>query len=320
MSDVVTLGSAPGPVVRLLPFGATVQSLVVTGGDGVRRDVVLGHPSPTDYRGAPGYVGATIGRYANRIAGGRFELDGREVVVAAHDHGHSLHAGPDGFDQQEWVVVHHDPHSASLRLVSPDGDRGFPGEVVATAHVAVSEHALAITYEATTDAPTVVAMTHHGYANLGDGETIDDHLLTVPAASYTPADADGIPTGRLEPVAGTAYDLRTPRGLGELRDLDHNFVVDGTGLRDVAVLDCPATRTRLTVASDQPGLQVFTAGTFDGSGPPGLGRGAGVALEPQLFPDSPHHVGDPDWTDATLRPGQTFHARIVWTFSELAAR
>ena len=291
---MITIGEPPGPVLELLDLGATVRRLVVDG-----RDVVLGYATPAEYLASTSYVGGTIGRYANRIAGGRFELDGHEVRVAANDRGNHLHGGPDGFDRRIWDVVEHGPAHAVLRIVSPDGDAGFPGELTATARFEVLEDRVAIDLTASADAPTVVSLTSHAYFDLGD-----DHQLTIPAQEYTPVDPTGIPVGGHAPVAGTPYDFRAARSIGDA-PIDHNFVVDGSGLRTAAILESPRTSIRLEVRSDQPGLQVYTGGEL-----------GGVALEPQSFPDSPNQ---PDFPSAVLRPGETYRNRIEWVFARLPA-
>ena len=316
----IVLGTAPGPVLELWPLGATVHRLEITGGDGVRRNVVLGHATAEERLGVRTYVGATVGRYANRIAGGRLEVDGVTHTLDAHDRGHLLHGGGEGFDRRVWEVVGSDGHTARLRLVSPDGDQGFPGRLVAEIEFAVTGTGVRMTITAQTDAPTVCNLTHHGYANLdGDGSgSIDAQRLTVPADLYTPVDDTDIPLGEHAPVAGTPFDLRDGPLLADVIDLDHNFVVRGSGMRTLALLDSPRTRTRLEIRSDQPGLQIYTGQAFDGSsrstdGVPYAAR-AGIALEPQLFPDSPHH---PEWPSAELRPGETYRHELEWRFSHL---
>lgn len=329
----LTIGGPPGPVVEVLTLGATVHRLEVAGGDGVRRNVVLGHADLADRLASSDYLGGTIGRYANRIAGGRFELDGREVVVGAHDRGHSLHGGPDGFDRRVWSVLSHEPDEVVLELVSPDGDQGFPGEVAVRVAFRVDGDVVGVEMSATTDAPTLVNLTNHAYFNLdGAGAgAVDDHLLTVHADEFTPVDSTGIPLGDHAPVVGTPFDFRRPARLGErvrtaheqvvdARGVDHNFVVRGDGLRVHAVLESPRSGTRLELLSDQPGLQVYTGNFLDGARSGARGRlhrqGDGIALEPQLFPDSPHH---PEWPSAVLRPGVRYRARLAWAFSATAA-
>lgn len=328
----LTLGRAPGPVLRLLDLGATVQALEIGCGDGVRRDVVLGQATVADYLSSTDYLGSTVGRYANRIAGGRFELDGTEVRVGVHDRGHHLHGGPDGFDRRTWSVEECSATYATLGLVSPDGDQGFPGTVHATVRYDVLDDRVIVRFEATTDAPTVVNLTNHAYFNLdGAGAgTIDEHELTVLADEYTPVDEAGIPLGDHAPVAGTPFDLRAPTTLGPVvrsgdgqvvraRGLDHNFVLRGSGMRPAAVLTSRRTGTTLAVHTDQPGMQVYTGNFLDGSRPSAAGgrhrQGDGIALEPQRFPDTPHH---PAWPTAVLRPGGTYRAALEWRFGAVA--
>jgi aldose 1-epimerase len=313
----LTVGSAPGPVVEVLTLGATAQRVDVTGGDGVRRNVVLGHRDESERLASGDHIGGTIGRYANRIAAGRFPLDGREVVVGTHDRGNSLHGGPDGFHRRTWDVLVHERDEVVLALTSPDGDQGFPGTVRAQVTYRVEGDTVGILMEATTDATTVVNLTNHAYFNL-DGEgrgTIDDHLLTVCADHYTPVDATGIPLGGHAPVAGTPFDFRDPSRIGHAGGVDHNYVLLGAGLRLAAVLESPQTSTRLELHTDQPGLQVYTGNFLDGThlGPGGgrYDRGAGIALEPQLFPDSPNRS---EWPSAVLRPGERYRSELEWRF------
>jgi aldose 1-epimerase len=324
--EVLVLGAAPGPVAEVLTLGASLHTLTVTCGDGARRDIALGHRSVEDRLASPAYVGATVGRYANRIAGASFELDGREVRLDPNEDRNSLHGGPDGFDRRLWEVVSQTDDEAVLELVSPDGDQGFPGTLTARVAYRVAGDVVTIELSATTDAPTVVNLTHHAYLDLeGQGAgTVDDHVLEVPADHYLPVDA-GIPTG-IALVDGTPFDLRGPTRVGDAArsgheqvvaayGLDHCLVVRGEGLRRHATLSSPRTATRVELWSDQPGLQVFTA-NFDVPVPSldgGIYRmGDGLALEPQLFPDTPHH---PEWPSAVLRPGETYRSTIQWRFA-----
>lgn len=329
----LVLGSAPGPVLELLDLGATVHRLWVTGGDGVRRDVVLSHPDPASLLASTSYLGGTIGRYANRIAHGRFDLDGRTVQLGTNDRGHLVHSGPEGFDVRRWSVEEQGDDHVVLTLTSPDGDQGFPGELRVRARFAVTADAVELELSATTDAPTPVCLTSHAYLNL-DGEgsgTIDGQWLAVAGAAYVEVDATGIPVpGPPAPVEGTPFDLREPRRLGgvvrlahpQLDDaggIDHHYVLDpGEGVRPVAWLTSPATRTRLVLSTDQPGLQVYTGNGLDGSEPSSAGgwhrQGDGLALEPQVVPDTPNR---PDLGDATLRPGETWSSTVRWTFERL---
>lgn len=330
----VVLGAAPGPVLTLLDLGATVQALEATGGDGARRNIVLGQATPADYLASSDYLGATVGRYANRIAGGRFEIDGVPVRVGANDRGNHLHGGPDGFDRRLWDLADHSETHAVLVLDSPAGDQGFPGNVRATARYEVVGDLVRILLTATTDAATVVNLTNHAYFNLdGAGRgTIDDHELVVAADRYTPVDDTGIPLGGGPvDVAGTALDFRTPRPLGAaarsgdpqvvaVRGVDHNYVLRGTGLRHAATLSSPRTGSVLELHTDQPGLQVYTGNGLDGSRPSATGgryrQGDGIALEPQLFPDSPNR---PDFPSALLRPGEEYRSAIEWRLGTIPA-
>lgn len=331
---VLTVGHEPGPVLEVLDLGATVHTLTVTCGDGVRRNVVLGHATAQEHLDSTDYLGGTIGRYANRIRDGRFTLDGQEVQLGTNDRGNALHGGPDGFDRRPWSVVEHGEDHLVLGLTSPDGDQGFPGTLAVTARFTVSGDGVRLELAATTDAATVVSLTSHAYLNLaGEGEgTIDDHLLTLEADTWDPVDATGIPLGDPVPVDGTPFDLREPTRLGAVvrhghpqvaasRGLDHNVMVRGQGWRRVATLAAPSTRTRMDLFSDQPALQVYTGNGLDGT--LGSTRGAchrqgdGLALEPQLPPDSPNR---PAWSEAAvLRPGTAYAASLEWVFGVLDA-
>ena len=326
----LVVGGAPRPELHLLDLGATTHQLHVTCGDGQRRNVVLGHPTGQDHLDRAYYVGSSIGRYANRIAAGRFPLDGRVVEVGAHDRGNHLHGGPDGFDRRIWDVVDGDADSLVLHLHSPDGDQGFPGNLEVRATFTVLDDGVRVEYAATTDAATVVNLTSHAYFNLG-GEgsgSAEDHLLQVEAQGYLSVDETGIPRGGTGPVAGTPFDFRsattvarsvradhpqTRRGQG----IDHTFAIDGEGWRRMASLESQRTHTRLSLYADQPGLQVYTGNFLDGTVPGSSGglyrQGDGIALEPQLFPDTPNR---PEFGSSVLRPGETYGATIEWRFAE----
>ena len=324
----LVIGGPPGPELHLALLGASIHRLEITGGDGVRRDVAVGLPGRTEMLASSHHLGGVIGRYANRIARGRFELDGEPVEVCAHDRGNHLHGGPDGFDRRDWELVERQATSARLRLVSPEGDQGFPGEVTAQATFSVTAVGVELELSATTTRPTVVNLTSHLYLNLGGGGSVDDHLIEVPASAYTPVDPTGIPLRDHEAVAGTPFDLRTARTVGDLvrsnheqvvqaRGLDHNLVVDGDGWRRMATLTSRRTATRVELWSDQPCLQVYTGNFLDGGTVSRHGtllrQGDGIALEPQLAPDTPNR---PTWPSATLRPGETYRSRMAWYFSQ----
>jgi aldose 1-epimerase len=321
--------AAEGLRLELLTSGAAVRRLVLTdggaaGGD-TGLDVVLGHRDPATYAHDGGYLGATIGRFGNRIARGRFTLDGVTHRLTTNQFGNTLHGGARGFDAHEWAVADEGPRHATFALTSPDGDQGFPGRLEATVTFRVSAHEVRIDYTARTGAPTVVNLTNHAYFQLdgaGSGP-VDDHVLEVAADDFLPVRDDLVPTGEVRAVEGTPFDLRDGRRLGEAlagRDeqlafadgLDHNFVLTGTGMRRVARLTGASGRW-LEVHTDQPGLQVYTGAHFDGTAT-GLHGGtygprAGVALETQGFPDAPNH---PEFPSTVLRPGETYATSTVW--------
>jgi galactose mutarotase-like enzyme len=325
----VTIGRQPGPVLELLTLGATTHRLEVNAGDGQRRNVVLGQATAAERLSSGAYLGGTIGRYANRIAGGRFTLDGIRCQVQTNDRGNSLHGGPIGFDKRIWEVDDHGVDHAALSLVSPAGDMGFPGALDVRVTYEVDGPVVRVTQEATADEVTVVSLTNHAYFNLdGDGSgCVDAQLLTVDADEFTPVDATGVPLGAHAPVAGTPFDFRQPVRIGSAArarheqvelagGIDHNFVIRDAGLRRSAALESSSTRTRLEVWADHPGLQVYTGNALDGSQRSSDGiayrQGDGIALEPQLYPDSPNH---PEWPSARLAPGDRYHARLEWRFS-----
>lgn len=328
---LVRLGRAPGLVVDVLTLGAAVHRLEVPDREGRRRNVVLGLGSVSAYLASGDYLGGTVGRYANRISQGRFPLAGRQVTLTTNDRGNALHGGPDGFHRRVWNVVEADGAHVVLQLTSPHLDMGYPGELDVRVTYRLDGNAVHIEHTATTDATTVVNLTNHAYFNLdGAGAgTIDDHTLEVAADRYTPVDATGIPLGDHAPVEGTPFDLRRPRRLGEvIRDdhpqiglgpgLDHNFVLDPER-GSAAVLASASSGIRLDVHTDQPGLQVYSGNFLNGSAasPDGVRyrQGDGIALEPQLHPDSPNH---PEWPTATLEPGQTYRSSMEWVFSSPA--
>ncbi|MBX9395389.1 galactose mutarotase [Streptomyces sp. TRM72054] len=300
-----------GVRVRVLSYGGIVQSVEVPDRDGRTADVVLGFGELDGYLEHPGpYLGALVGRYANRIAGGRFPLDGRTYALARNNGPNSLHGGERGFDKRVWDMTPVE-HGVRLSRVSPHGEEGFPGrlEVSATYRLDATG-ALRIAYEAVTDAPTVVNLTNHSYWNLSGSGSGDagGHELRIAAGRYTPVDDDLIPTG-IAPVEGTRFDFRTARKTGS--GYDHNFVLD-KGVTDTAVevaeLFDPASGRVLTVATTEPGLQLYTADHLSGPFAPG----DGIALETQHFPDSPNR---PQFPGTVLRPGEVFRSETVYGFT-----
>ncbi|WP_298585659.1 aldose epimerase family protein [uncultured Kocuria sp.] len=329
---VHTLCAPGGLRLRVLDLGATVQALHVPDGSGGTTNVALGHPDAAGYaEHADAFLGSVVGRYANRIGGACFPLDDELVQLAANEGGNTLHGGPDGFHRRIWRTVSRGRDVLVLELVSPDGDQGFPGEVVLRARYAVEDDVVTLDLEARTDAPTVVGPASHLYLNLaGEGSgTIDDHRLTVEADRYLPVGPGSLPLGGLADVAGTPFDLTAPARIGDrvraehpqtiaVRGIDHSFHLRGTGLRRAALLEHPASGRSVELRTDQPALQVYTGNSLDGTGAGSSGRryrqGDGVALEPQRHPDSPNRPELSELSDPVLRPGETYHSRTEWRF------
>ncbi|MCP3765653.1 aldose epimerase family protein [Streptomyces sp. MAR25Y5] len=311
-----------GTRVRVLSYGGIVQAVEVPDREGRSGNVVLGFSGLDGYLAHPGpYLGALVGRYANRIAGARFPLDGRVHTLTANNGPNSLHGGERGFDKRAWDVTPV-PHGLRLTLVSADGEEGFPGRLEMSVTYTLDERgALGIAYEAVTDAPTVVNPTNHSYWNLaGTGSGAGPgpgarsggaggHELRLAASRFTPVDADLIPAGDHRDVTGTRFDFREARGTGT--GYDHNYVLD-KGVTpapvEVAELYAPGSGRVLTVATTEPGMQLYTA---DHIGEP-FAPGAGIALETQHFPDSPNRPGFPS---TVLRPGETFRSETVYGFA-----
>ena len=331
-----------GASAAVLTRGATLHQVRVPGADGRLGDVVVGLGDVAAYEAAEGYPGAVVGRVANRIAGGRFSVDGTEHAVPRNDGPNALHGGAEGFDQRVWSaeeVPGPDGPALRLSLLSPDGDMGFPGELRASVTYALSEAdgrvALRLDYRASTSAPTPVNLTNHAYVNLDGGGTVEDHLVQVRASRYLPVDADLVPTGELAPVAGTPFDFATPTRLGErLREgheqlrlaggYDHCLVLDEPGaLRRVVTATAPRSGRRLDVETDLPGLQLYSGNFLDGSWRTPEGRqvrqGDALCLETQLLPDAVNQAARSAEFAAlgssVLSPGEEFASTTVLTFS-----
>ncbi|WP_432026650.1 aldose epimerase family protein [Streptomyces sp. 1222.5] len=301
-----------GTRVEVLTYGGIVRSVETPDRAGRTADVVLGFAGLDGYVGHPEpFLGALVGRYANRIAGARFELDGRAHTLEANNGPNCLHGGSHGFDKRVWDA---EPVADGVRLsrVSAHGEEGFPGRLEMSATYTLdASGALHIAYEAVTDAPTVVNPTNHSYFNLAGHYTghAGDHQLRLAASRYTPVDADLIPAGPSQDVAGSRFDFREAREVGS--GYDHNFVLDKGVTRaphEVAELHDPASGRTLTVATTEPGLQLYTGDHLSDPFAPG----DGIALETQHFPDSPNR---PDFPSTVLRPGEVFHSETVYGFS-----
>lgn len=320
--------SRGGLTVGVIPYGAIVTEIHAPDRQGRMGDVVLGFGSLEGYLGPQPYFGAVIGRVANRIAGGRFALDGREYTLAVNNGPNSLHGGLRGFDKAVWAVDHADAVSIDLSHRSPDGDEGYPGNLaVRLRYSLMPDASLKIDYEATTDRATPVNLTNHSYFHLGGPGTgtVLDHEVFLAADAYTPVDETLIPTGALSPVAGTALDFTRPKRIGadiaamggEPGGYDHNFVLRAGGL---ALLAARVRETRsgrvLEVFTTEPGLQLYTGNFLDGSirGKGGVAyeKQGAFCLEAQHFPDSVHH---PEFPSVILRPGGVYRQTTVYRFS-----
>lgn len=336
--EAVTLSNAHGVSARILTYGATLQALIGPDRDGKPADVILGYDDISSYENHPNYFGVTVGRYANRIAGGKFTLDGKSYQLPLNDKANSLHGGGKGFDKKIWKIISirsGPTANVVLSYVSPDGDLGYPGALDVTVTYSLDESgALTIAYDAKTTRPTVLNMTNHAIFNLAgegspDGTTF--HKLTIPAAAYTPVNAQLIPTGERRPVAGTVFDFQHPRlvadGIRDGRDeqirfgqgYDHNFALDKgqtTAPQLAARLEDPKSGRVLEVLSTEPGVQFYTGnfldGTFVGKGGHLYRMGDGIALEPQKFPDAPNH---PDFVSARVDPDKPYRHVMIYRLS-----
>jgi len=316
------LRSDAGLEATILDWGATLARLRAPDRAGRPADVVLGFDDLRAYRGAHHRLGAVIGRFANRIAGARFALDGREHRLVANDGPHCLHGGAVGFDRVFWEVEAAGDAVVALRLASPDGDQGFPGALDVRVEYRLAGTALSFGVRAETSAPTVVSVTNHAYWNLqdGGGSAVLDHRLQISAERYAPVRADGIPTGALEPVADTALDFRALRAIGERiaalvpsrGGYDHPFALDGPG-GVAARLVAPRSGRVLTIRTTLPCLQLYSGSAFDGSRAFRAGvatpRFGVVALETQHFPNAPN---EPRFPSARLDPGATYAHETVY--------
>jgi aldose 1-epimerase len=329
--EAFTLRTAGGVEVRAMAYGATIISVRVPDRDGRLDDVVLGFDQFDDYLTKARYFGSTVGRYGNRIAGGRFTLDGAAIQLATNNGANHLHGGVRGFDKVVWSGEPFERDGGSgvrFAYTSADGEEGYPGTLRAVVSLMLMpRYELVIEYEATTDKATPINLTNHSYFNLsgrGHGDILR-HQLTLHTARYTPTDAGQIPTGEIAPVAGTPFDFRTPAAIGSRIDAgheqlrhgngyDHNFVIDGWSadgtLRPAARVTDPASGRTLDVATTEPGVQFYAGNNLDAARN-GFPRRGGFCLETQHFPDSPNH---PNFPSTILRPGASYHSKTVFTF------
>lgn len=306
-----------GMRVGLLTLGAATRTVEVPDRRGDLGHVHLHLPTAADHADAPRnpHLGATVGRYANRIGGATFELDGATYRLDANNGPNTLHGGHAGFSRRVWDLVSvdevDDRVSVVMRLSSADGDMGFPGAVVATATYTIEPGRMIVAYRAVTDAPTVISLAHHGYWNLAGSLAVGGHHLAVIADELVPVDAGGIPTGGFRNVAGTPFDLREGAVLAEAivatGGIDHCYAIPGHGLRPAALVTDPTTGRHLRLATDAPGVQVYTANSL---GEP-FAAHASISLEPQRYPDAPNH---PELGPCVLGPGEEYTSTSTFDF------
>ncbi len=333
--EIYTLRNAKGMEATIMTYGGIVTSLKVPDKNGKFDDVVLGYDNLDGYLTNSPFFGALIGRYGNRIAKGKFTLDGVEYTLATNNAPNHLHGGVKGFDKVVWTVaeaeVGEDGPELELTYLSKDGEEGYPGNLqVEATYTLTEDNALQIKFKATTDKDTVVNLTHHSYFNLAGHGNVLGHVVQINADKFTPVDATLIPTGELAPVAGTPFDFRAPTPIGlHINDTNNEQIKFAGGYDDNWVLNKkpdelslaarvyePGSRRTLEVWTTSPGLQFYTGNFLDGSI---TGKGGRVyqfrdafCMEPQHFPDSPNH---PDFPTTELKPGETYHNTIIYKFA-----
>lgn len=332
--DLYTLENEQGMKVQITNYGGKIVSLLVPDRDGTLGDVVLGYETAQEYLDGIASLGATMGRYANRIAQAQFMLDDSTYHLDKNNGEHSIHGGTEGFRHQVWDARQVDGQTLELSYFSEDGEGGYPGNLEVTVVYTVTDNnELKLEYSASTDKPTILNMTNHAFFNLageGSGDILD-HELYVDADRYTPVDSTAIPTGELREVEGTPFDFTemTPIGaridadnrqLGHVGGYDHNFVLnkDGGELALAARLSEPATGRVMEVFTTEPGLQVYTANSLTGEGSQ-VGKGghpygprSAVCLETQHFPDAPHH---PNFPSTRITPEEGYESTTIYKFS-----
>ena len=333
--NLYTLSNDTGIEVRITPYGGIVTGITAPDRAGNPADIVLGHDALGPYvRDNSPYLGVIAGRFANRIAGGRFTLDGRDYQLATNNGPNHLHGGVRGFDKHLWDA---EPFRSGegvglrLTLISPDGDEGYPGAICVTAiYTLTASGALRLEFRAVTDAPTIVNLTNHMYFNLagaGSGDILG-HEVAIDAGRYLPIDETSIPLGELAPVAGTPFDFTTPARIGSRIEAEHSQIANGNGIDHNFVLNAPGDMDRpaaravdpssgrvLEVFTTQPGIQFYTGnfltGAIIGKGGNVYGRRMGFCLETQHFPDSPNH---PEYPNVVLRPGEELRELTEYRF------
>ena len=302
--QVFSIRNSQGMTATFCTTGGRLLALEVPDREGKLRNVVWGCADAAECAADKDYRQPIVGRYGNRIAGGRFDLDGFTYMLPCNEGENHLHGGPKGFDKQEWTITPLSEESLLMTRISPDGEEGYPGNLeISVLCTLTDKNELVLQYAAVTDAPTILNPTLHAWFNLhGSGEGLTStHLLKINADYYTPVDAALIPTGEIAPVEGTPFDFRTAKPVTP--EFDHNFVLRGASGEPACELYEPATGILLKIYTDQPGLQLYT-GRPD----------CGVVLETQHFPDSPHHA---DFPSTVLRPGEKYSQTAIYHFEIL---
>ncbi|POP46037.1 galactose-1-epimerase [Superficieibacter electus] len=327
---LLTLRNNAGLVVTLMDWGATLLSVRVPHSDGSVREAILGCTGPEQYPQHEAFFGASVGRYANRIADSRFELDGEVIKVLPSQGVNQLHGGPEGFDKRRWSYQSLSDHEVIFSLQSADGDQGFPGNLQATARYTLTEdNRIAIEYRATVDKPCPVNMTNHVYFNLnGERSDVRDHKLQILADEYLPVDESGIPRSGLKAVAGTSFDFRAPKRIADdflsdddqkkVNGYDHAFLLQAKGdvKTKAAHLWSDDEKLQMAVYTSAPALQFYSGNFLKGTSsrePGTYDAWQGLALESEFLPDSPNH---PEWPqpDCILRPGEEYVSLTEYQF------
>jgi aldose 1-epimerase len=339
-ATLFSLQNGHGVTVEITNLGGAIVRFLAPDRDGKSGDIVLGLDTAAGYQGGHPFFGVIAGRYANRIAKGKFSLDGKDYTLAINNGPNSLHGGKVGFDKKLWDIVSsgvaNGVATLVLKYVSPDGEEGYPGTLSTTLTYALdATGALQISYAATTDKPTVVNLTNHSYFNLGGHQSGDilKHTVRLHAGNFTATDADLIPTGEILPVAGTPLDFTKPMAIGERikqhdflplaygKGYDHNFVIDGAPgkVRIAAIVTDPVSGRTLECSTDAPGVQLYTMNHVSSpvAGKSGAQYAAhsGFCLETQHYPDSPNH---PTFPTTTLRPGETYRHTTIYKVGTVA--
>lgn len=319
---------------QILTFGATLRALSVPNRGGEMVDVVLGYDTLEEYLAGDGYLGATVGRCANRIAKGQFSLNGKGYVLACNDGNNHLHGGNMGFSHRVWAIGEVTEAAATLTLRSEDGEEGYSGNMTVSVTYELKGAGLYLHYEAVSDQDTLCSLTNHSYFNLGGHDSGDvlGQKIAIYAESYTPSDAESIPTGAIDPVAGTPMDLRTPTPIGahieedfwqlvQAKGYDHNFAVnDSIGtMKKVAEVVCEESGISMAVSTTLPGMHFYTANYIEKTGRRGKGGCSyyprnGFCLETQQYPDAIHH---PNFPSAVLKAGEKFDHTTSFEFSNI---